>query len=229
MGCYTATPLSPDAVSDAPPPVAVRRVCAEESECLPGEICRLFPNSGPDRLCALPCTATLINSLCDNGQICFGASDSACYPGVDPSRAPAECTEFFDCPAGFGCSTLGPRPGPGGFCSPATCRVNADCERGFACGTRNTCVPICHPLDPWTCPTDTVCFLGGCHTLDDARDCSQAGPDTPIVPDNCPLGTYCGGNDNMWECFTPEQLLERSPCRSDQAGSIYGCVDRRTR
>ena len=161
-GCYTSSGLVVDASIDGPPSPAVRRVCVDETECMPGEGCRLFPNTGTDRVCALPCTEW--DSLCENGQRCFGIRNAACYPGVDPANVPTQCRSMLDCPAGFGCSSAGEAPG---VCDDTYCNANDDCESGFACATdMHTCTPICHPLDSWTCPEGTLCMGGRCREHD---------------------------------------------------------------
>ena len=226
-GCYTAASAPVDAPADAPPPIPVRRVCTDASQCLPGEGCRLFPYSGPDRVCALPCEES--NSRCPNGQLCYGFAEAACYPGADPAHAATPCVGFLDCPAGYGCSVVGDATLPGSVCRPADCDTNADCERGFACGRGHTCNPVCHPLDTWTCPEGSLCMGGRCRELDAVRDCDVWVMGTPI-PDNCPLGTIClGSDDTEFRCETPIEFFNRSSCRADQAQIDSDCVDRRTR
>ncbi|HEY1954748.1 MAG TPA: hypothetical protein VGH28_04035 [Polyangiaceae bacterium] len=105
---------------DGAPPATKHELdlCANDSECVSGLICRALYQGGPSR--CTPTCATTCNRAA--ARCVTHGADTFCVD-TDVGRT---CAAASDC--NYGCLT------PGGYCT-MTCTSGADCPNGFGCAT----------------------------------------------------------------------------------------------
>lgn len=213
-GCYGWSSRSgPDAGADAP----VGECSPDASNCAPGYVCHGWNLRTGFAWGCWPACDPAVGRLCPDDSVCWRTSLTpeftwACYPGQMESAA--ECLTPHDCARGQGCRrTLPDLPGT---CVEA-CNDDSDCPTQEACGAYAACTPVCVRSDASTCPPDRICWAGECVLAEPARECPDSDGSRPgSIPQNCPLGEYCGGwDDRSFTCFAEDVNARR--CRPDQS------------
>lgn len=171
----------PDSGSDVAPdaPAALKNtldLCASDSECLSGRICRSLYKGGPTRctpictnngqcLTGTRCLAIGPDTFCaeaDEGLACNTSNPSTCnYACVSPGYCTTPCTSGADCPNGYGCATVSNQKvcvraeqfcGSGPACTSLLCDTSllaSGCT--LSCSTAADCPQRASVLAPWTC------------------------------------------------------------------------------
>jgi len=140
-------------------------LCASDSDCQSGLICRSLYRGGPTR-----CTPTCAASCNRAGARCLTLGPDTYCVDADVGRT---CSASTDC--NYGCLT------PGSYCT-TTCTSGADCPNGFGCATVGTSGKLCvraeeycgGTTNPCTLQCDTGMLVSSC-TLPctTASDCPQ--------------------------------------------------------
>jgi hypothetical protein len=155
-------------------------LCASDTECSSGLICRALYTGGPTR-CTPTCTTSsqcragarclTINTdtYCadaDVGRTCVTTSPGTCnYACVSPGYCTIQCTSGSDCPNGYGCATVSSENvcvraeqycGSG---ATQTC-TTLDCDTSLVassctlpCSSASDCPQRASVLSAWTCST----------------------------------------------------------------------------
>jgi hypothetical protein len=155
-------------------------LCAIDSECKTGLLCRALYVGGPTR-CTPTCTTS---SQCRSGARCVTlGSDTYCadadvgrtcntmtpgtcnYACVSPGYCTTQCTSGADCPNGYGCATVSSQKvcvRAEQFCGNGSTQActSLDCDTSILasgctlpCGSASDCPQRASVLTPWTCST----------------------------------------------------------------------------